>query len=501
MKQLLFSLIISFFATTILFAQRGDGAVIPGDFADPSIIRVGQKYFAVGTSSEWAPHFPIYESSNLKNWTQQGYVFNIAPEWTSGSFWAPEYFKIGSKYYIYYSARRKSDNSCYIGVATSNYPDKGFKDHGVILAYGKETIDPFIFNDGGQLYITYKAFGVENRPIEILASKLSQDGLRIDGTPFTLLKDEKRIGMEGQSILKRNGYYYIFYSAGDCCGAGCSYQVGVARSRSFSGPYQYFNQNPVLSENNHWKCMGHGSFVDAPNGRQYYLHHAYNKSTSVATGRQGLISELTWPSKQNWPKLIPQQILDTTRNDIYDNFSSKNLMNYWQWDFRNSSPLITQKNKVLTLGGNTMTNNPVGIVLTTRPVAATFSMQVTVLNKNNALKGLAFYGDANAAIGLGVQGNQILVWQVVDKKFSILLSESITIDMPVRLELEVDSERIVRFKYRQSNMDWKNLAAKVNLKEILLQQWDRSPRPGLHYQGRNTENANFSNFSLVYGDQ
>jgi beta-xylosidase len=141
-------------------AQRNDGAIIPGDFADPSVIRVNNTYFAVGTSSEWAPHFPVYQSADLKNWRQTGYVFNKTPEWASGSFWAPEYYKIKDTYYIYYTARRKADNTSYIGVATSRYPDRGFTDHGVIIAFGKEAIDAFIFNDNGQLYITFKAYGL-----------------------------------------------------------------------------------------------------------------------------------------------------------------------------------------------------------------------------------------------------------------------------------------------------------------------------------------------------
>jgi len=63
----LFSIIFFLITNTLLYAQREDGAVISGDFADPSIIKVGKKFFAVGTSSELAPHFPIYESSDLKN--------------------------------------------------------------------------------------------------------------------------------------------------------------------------------------------------------------------------------------------------------------------------------------------------------------------------------------------------------------------------------------------------------------------------------------------------
>jgi hypothetical protein len=37
--------------------------IIPGDFADPSIIRVGDTYYATGTSSEWAPQKGINADS------------------------------------------------------------------------------------------------------------------------------------------------------------------------------------------------------------------------------------------------------------------------------------------------------------------------------------------------------------------------------------------------------------------------------------------------------
>jgi len=161
-------LILIFTFPVNLLAQGNPGAVIAGDFADPSIIKVDHTYYAVGTSSEWAPHFPIYKSTDLKSWQQSGYVFDKAPEWTSGSFWAPEYFKIKDTYYIYYTARRKSDNTSYIGVATSKFPDRGFVDHGTIITFGKEAIDAFVFDDGGQLYISFKAYGLDNRPIELV---------------------------------------------------------------------------------------------------------------------------------------------------------------------------------------------------------------------------------------------------------------------------------------------------------------------------------------------
>ena len=42
-------------------------AAIPGDFADPTIIRIGKTYYAAGTSSEWAPHFPLFKSNNKQH--------------------------------------------------------------------------------------------------------------------------------------------------------------------------------------------------------------------------------------------------------------------------------------------------------------------------------------------------------------------------------------------------------------------------------------------------
>ncbi|MES2692594.1 MAG: family 43 glycosylhydrolase, partial [Verrucomicrobiota bacterium] len=76
-----------------------------GDFPDPSVIRVGDDYWATATSSEWAPHFPILHSRDLVNWEVKGYVFAQMPKWAKANFWAPEIAENKGKYYIYYTAR------------------------------------------------------------------------------------------------------------------------------------------------------------------------------------------------------------------------------------------------------------------------------------------------------------------------------------------------------------------------------------------------------------
>lgn len=480
--------------------QSKNSAFIAGDFADPSIIRSGGLYYATATSSEWAPHFPVYVSADLKSWKQTGYVFDKTPGWTSGSFWAPEYYQIGKTYYIYYTARRKKDGISCIGVATSAYPDKGFQDHGVLVELGKEAIDPFVYKDNGRLYITFKAYGLDGQPIEIVGRQLSADGLRVEGELFSLLKDDNRIGMEGQSILKHENYYYLFYSAGDCCGTGCSYNVRVARSKNFTGPYEKYDKDPLLKGDSMWSCTGHGTFVSTPDHAVYYLHHAYLKNSNVFTGRQGLLARLSWPaSGSNWPVLTELENSTETVINIKDTFSTTKLASFWQWDFRNASPDIIEGNGKLTLSGTYKATNQTGIALTVRPVSDHFEISTTVVNSNAALKGLVFYGDASAAAGIGVRGNEVELWMVHNNIRKILAKAGLGDgDDPVILKFVMQPDKTCKAFYHQSSKAWQELRAKgTSLDVSFLPQWDRSPRPGLLFNGKPEESAVFSTFELV----
>jgi beta-xylosidase len=500
MKKSFFTLIVLIFCIPSfnnLKAQVGSGAFIAGDFADPSAIRTKDTYYATGTSSEWAPHFPIYTSKDLQHWEQTGYVFDKTPEWTSGSFWAPEYYFHNNTYYIYYTARRKTDNISCIGVATSKYPDKEFKDQGVIVSYGKEAIDGFVYNDNGQLYITFKAYGLDDRPIEILGSRLSTDGLKLEGEVFSLLKDNNRKGMEGQSILKKGNYYYMFYSAGNCCGSGCSYNVRVARSKNFKGPYEDYSRNPVLQSNETWKCAGHGTFVKQNDDRYIYIHHAYNKESNVFTGREGMLAALEWRSDNDWPSLVSETISNNTRNNISTTFKEKKAAHYWQWDFRNSSPVIKQEKGMLYLSGTFKESNKSGVALTVRPISRDFDITTTVANSNEALKGLVFYGDAKAAVGIGAINDKVEFWMVNDNIRTVLATQNIKAGAPVQLKLTMKPDLTCEVFFRQNEAGWQQIGAGIKQDLGFLPQWDRSPRPGLHFKGSANRQAAFSSFELI----
>ncbi len=239
--------------------------VIPGELPDPSIIEVDGIYYATGSSNDWGPVYPIYKSTDLKNWTFINYVFTTPPEWTISSYWAPELFYQNGTFYCYYTARRTDGVSC-IGVATSQNIGEGFEDQGLLIEWGDEAIDAFVFKDDGKLYITWKAYGLTlDKPIQILGSELTQDGLSLNGEPFDILTSDagnwEKGGMEGQCIVKNNGYIYMLYSGNACCGEACDYQVGVARTKTMKGPWEKFKGNPLLRSNDSWKCPGHGTAI------------------------------------------------------------------------------------------------------------------------------------------------------------------------------------------------------------------------------------------------
>lgn len=481
-----------------------EDAVIPGDFADPSVIRVGDTYYATGTSSEWAPHFPIFQSKDLANWQQIGYVFNQTPSWAASSFWAPELFYYNETFYVYYVAKRKSDKISCIGVGTSKNPAEGFTDKGIVLPFGKEAIDPYIVNESDQLYMTWKAYGLDNRPIEILGCKLSKDGLKLDGAPFTLLKDDLRKGLEGQCLIKKDNVYYLFYSRGDCCGPKCSYEVCVARSKALEGEFVKFENNSILTDNNQWTCPGHGTVVETKEGKYFYLYHAYNRTDNIFTGRQGMLAEVHWDSETGWPHIKN----DSTKEDqnataglgFFDDFSTSKISLPWQWDFRNTQPVWKIKKGNLYLSGKTDTANKTGTALTIRPVKGNYDISTSVINHNASLKGLVIYGDADKSVGIGIRDNIIEVFEVKNSKRTIVSREAKADKGEVFLKIEVEGGYKVRFFWSREKNNWNEIKAGVDsyYDADFLPSWDRSPRPGLLQHGEIKEPAGFSFFKINY---
>lgn len=468
--------------------------VIPGDIADPTVIRVGNTYYAAGTSSEWAPYYPLFSSQDLINWTPVGHLFDEQPAWTKSSFWAPELFSRNGTVYAYYTARQKTDGTSYIGVATADSPAGPYTDHGVVVAYGTEAIDAFVLEDNGDLYISWKAYGLDNRPIELLACRLSPDGLRMEGEPFSLLRDDERKGMEGQHWLKIGDYYYIVYSVNGCCGPGSDYAVSVARSKNLRGPYEKYAGNPILHGGGEVQSCGHGTITTTPDGRMFYLCHAYLTGSRFSLGRQPVLQQIVL-GEDGWlhfkggetARLTqPLPLAGTAQQPVFDftdDFTSRRIRPEWSWNYPYATPDIELADGRLYLGGTPKAGVKTGTALCLRAVTPDYTLETAQVNRSRGLSGITMYGDDKNLLVWGLDGDRLQLQLIRDGKATRLADPvSVPAGLPVYLRMEVREGAPASFGYSTDGREWKS-AGNLSAASADLLQWDRVARPGLYYQG------------------
>ncbi|MDJ1502037.1 glycoside hydrolase family 43 protein [Xanthocytophaga agilis] len=490
--------------------------VIAGDFADPSVIRVGDTYYAAGTSSEWGPAYPIYTSKDLVNWQYLGPVFSEMPSWTMGSFWAPELYYRNGTFYVYYTARRKSDQHSYIGVATTTDIRKGFTDHGCIIEWTNEAIDAFIIEDAGKLYITWKAYGLDQgKLIQLLGRELTPDGLKVQGEVLMLLQADPNSweagGMEGQALFKHGDYFYMTYSGNICCGPDCNYMVGLARAKSLKGPWERYADNPVLKSSNDWKCPGHGTVVTTPDNRYFYLHHAYSGTDFTFIGRQGVLSELIWDKKTGWPAFrygtttpvegtaatgkTQQQQLSVSADFSKDKASSIN----WVWDVSQPKPAYAVRNGYLELtspsnGTQASSGSFLGLVLK----KGNYTFTTEILPQATSTQSICLYGDAENTLNFGITKDSLQLWQVKEGKKEILQSRVLPKGKgSIRLQVQSTKGHLYQFRWGRAEAKMETFNAQA-FEANSLPRWDRAPRIGLQVSGTEKQSGLFRFVSVVY---
>ena len=293
--------------------------------ADPEIIRTnGGTWYVYGTEDSWGDGngfrtLPIIKSDDLVNWTYVGEVFGRRDtldenpssgdptwDWNGNGVWAPEIAYHDGRYLLYYSLFDR-DAESHIGVATSNSPEGPWTDHGEVVS-SWNSIDPEFFKDSdGTPYLAWGSYGDE-----IYIAELTADGLSVTGSWTQVC----RRGFEGPVIIKRNGYYYLFLSAGQCCtGHSSDYHVHVARSTSLTGPYtdpagRDFNtdgSNIILDGSNRFIAPGHNTITVDDTGNDWMVYHAYDSTKPENAGSGGgsrrslMVDRIIW--NNDWPTI------------------------------------------------------------------------------------------------------------------------------------------------------------------------------------------------------
>jgi len=324
---------------------------------------------------------PMLSSTDLVNWTYEGDAFTERPTYATANsgLWAPEIQFFNDRYYLYYTVTETTlpGGGSAIGVATSDGPLGPWTHHDspVIEPHPADccpdsrrwVYDPDVIEHNGQRYMYYGSYfgGISVRA-------LSADGLSTAPGSQTNVAISNRY--EGAELVWRNGYWYMFVSATDCCrGELTGYSVFVGRSESPLGPFvdrdgQSFMDGrvggtPVLTMNgNRWVGTGHNTVFQDLDGQWWTAYHAIDRNDPWIEGppfrvpkRPVLLDPIDWiggwptvrggqwasdePMKR--PAAQPGQVSryrtfgpvgHTARQVLYqDDFSGNSLGAEWSW--------------------------------------------------------------------------------------------------------------------------------------------------------------------------
>ena len=275
-------------------AEPGEGEFVnpvhDRPLADPFILEHEGTYYAYGTKAFEANQFETASSTDLVNWESLPSALRGLPSWSPGKAWAPEVFKIGDTFVMYYTASAPEldnpfgDPSQCITVAVGDSPAGPLVDESeeplVCQPELGGSIDATYFKDtDGTQYLIWKNDGnCCSIPTRFYLQELSEDGLSLTGevTELGIRNDRPWEGavIEAPTLLEREGTYYMFYSGGNFASAG--YAVGYATADNVKGPYKDSPENPILTSENPAAGPGHQTIIEDKDGDLWMAYHAWD---------------------------------------------------------------------------------------------------------------------------------------------------------------------------------------------------------------------------------
>ena len=316
--------------------------LIPGDYSDPDVIRVGTNYYMVTSSFQMSPGVPVLRSCDLKNWTTVAHavpdLMKFSPKYGPDrmqmygkGIYAPSIREHNGKFYVYVPSVDEG-----IIVSVADKPEGPWradwlkKADGTPWKEGRWTDPcPFWEDTGNGERVTgngWIAMSALHRNWTGWLFKLSDDGMQLldEGWCFSPYRST-----EGHKIYKRGDWYYLFHIEflKDGHGEG-SYFL---RSKDINGPYE-LKYVPL-------SIPGQGALVDDTDGRTWWI--AQFNTPQEPIGRAPYICPVEW--RDDWPEI----------GEPTDAFSGGSCEQAWQcnhvcedgaWDFTSRPGWLRIKN-------------------------------------------------------------------------------------------------------------------------------------------------------------
>lgn len=340
-----------FLAALLLIASKASLSAqtieIPftGDYADPTIVRVGEDFYMTHSSYNYYPGLLVWHSKDLKKWTP---ITRTLHE-NVGTVWAPDIAYINDKFYIYFPTNLGGNY-----VVTADHIEGPWTTPVKLAVNG---IDPgHIMDAEGNRYLYVNGGGYVT---------LTKDGLSATSKEKYIYRGWEIPRdwavechcLESPKLFYHEDYYYMVSAQGGTSGPSTSHMAVVARSKNVNGPWENSPYNPLIHTYDpcdDWVSKGHATLFDGAQGNWYAVYHAY-KREERPQGRSTLIQPVKW-TEDGWPILetTPKEkyVAYTNTRPLSDDFNTRELN--WQWCFWGiDSPADYQLNgESITLKGS-----------------------------------------------------------------------------------------------------------------------------------------------------
>ena len=276
---------------------------LAGSAADPMIVEHEGVFYLYSTGNTT---LSVRTSKNLLTWSDPKQIFALSQTgWGVKNCWAPEVHKYNGKFYLFFCGR-DSSGIFHGSVAVCDTPDGTFVPvtKEPLLNFNYSIIDlSFFCDDDGRTYILYSkdcSTNVVNgkKVSQSYGVEVSNDFTRTIGEHVLLttpdvsweMKSGNTIWNEGPVVFKRNGKYYILYSANYYQSA--DYGIGYAVADSILGPYTKPKSNCLV--------QGNGTTITGPGHNNllffgdeiYIVYHAHTIPPNTDNGRSLYINQL-----------------------------------------------------------------------------------------------------------------------------------------------------------------------------------------------------------------
>lgn len=396
-------------------SDNGDGTytnpVIPADYPDPDVIRVGDTYYMVSTTMFIFPGVTLLKSQDLVNWEycanavqrfdfSKCYDLDGCNRYAHGQ-WATSLKYHNGKFHLLFITLDEGGFLC-----TATNPEGPWE----VRKLPKAFYDPgLFFDEDGRIYVVHGYGKISVTELDQHFAPKSPDSLVFTG--------DIRGGLEGMHVYKRNGYYYLYGTYGGRDGI----QVAL-RSKHIYGPYE---QKVVIRDTTPGVNFGihQGALIRTPSGEWWTMLFV----DSGTFGRFPSLQPVTW--EDGWPmvgvdgkavvrhkkpdvgKVRPVKALPTS-----DEFNEKALGMQWGWNHnpdaaawsltRRPGYLRLTTAKVVTNlreARNTLTQRPFAHYDPQVPTVAVTKIETGAM-KDGDIAGLAVFQDPYAYIGVRQTG-------------------------------------------------------------------------------------------------